>query len=147
MTIGEAVQLVLQAGSLAEGGEVFVLDMGEPVLISDLARRMIRLAGLVPGRDIEIVVTGARPGEKHTEVLSRAPLQASAHPRISMDQPNYPGPATLLDAVTTLAYTAHAGDAAAAGEVLHAIAWHTWDPDEVVNLNDLTTLTASDLTG
>ena len=74
MTIGEAVQLVLQASALAERGEVFVLDMGQPVRIVDLAHRMIRLAGLVPGRDIEVKLVGARPGEKLVEELAHGPL-------------------------------------------------------------------------
>jgi len=69
MTIPEAVQLILQAGVLGEGGEVFVLDMGEPVRVVDLATDLIRLSGLEPGRDIEIVFTGIRPGEKLTESL------------------------------------------------------------------------------
>ncbi|MGQ9600810.1 MAG: polysaccharide biosynthesis protein [Anaerolineae bacterium] len=69
MTIPEAVQLVLQASALGQGGEVFVLDMGEPVRIADLARDMIHLSGLEVGRDIEIVYTGLRPGEKLMEEL------------------------------------------------------------------------------
>ncbi|MGZ8376243.1 MAG: polysaccharide biosynthesis protein [Gemmatirosa sp.] len=69
MTIPEAVQLVLQAGVLSEGHEVFVLDMGEPVLIYDLARDVIRLSGLEEGTDIEIRETGIRPGEKLYEEL------------------------------------------------------------------------------
>lgn len=69
MTIAEAGQLILQAGVLGEGGEVFVLDMGEPVRISYLAEQLIRLAGKEPGRDIEIVYTGLRPGEKLFEEL------------------------------------------------------------------------------
>jgi len=140
MTIGEAVQLVLQASALATGGEVFVLDMGEPVRIGDLARRTIRLAGLVPGRDIDIIVTGVRPGEKHTEVLSRTPLQPSSHPKIHLAHPTFPGPATLLDAVSALSRLSYAGDRIAAGVMLHDIAWQTWDNDEVVNLNELATI-------
>lgn len=69
MSIPEASQLVLQAGSMGEGGEIFVLDMGEPVKIVDLAREMIRLAGLQEGRDINIVFSGLRPGEKLFEEL------------------------------------------------------------------------------
>jgi FlaA1/EpsC-like NDP-sugar epimerase len=70
MTIPEAVQLVIRAGSLTEGsGEVFVLEMGDPIKIIELAETMIRLSGLEPGRDIAIEVVGARPGEKFHEDL------------------------------------------------------------------------------
>ncbi len=69
MTIPEAVQLIIRAGSLGEGGEVFVLEMGEPVEIMDLARDMIRLSGLEPDRDIAIEIVGRRPGEKLHEDL------------------------------------------------------------------------------
>jgi len=69
MTIPEAVELVLQAGALGQGGELFILDMGRPVRIADLARHMIELSGLEVGRDIRMVFTGLRPGEKLTEEL------------------------------------------------------------------------------
>ncbi|MEJ8801537.1 polysaccharide biosynthesis protein [Pontibacter sp. H249] len=69
MTIPEAVQLVLEAGTMGNGGEIFIFDMGEPVKIVDLAKKMIKLAGLTPGVDIDIVFTGLRPGEKLYEEL------------------------------------------------------------------------------
>ena len=89
MSIPEAVQLILQAGAMGEGGEVFVLDMGEPVRISDLARNMVRLAGKTvrdadrPNGDIEIVFTGLRPGEKlFEELVIGEHLRPSAHPSV-----------------------------------------------------------------
>ncbi len=89
MTIPEAAQLVLQAGAMAQSGEVFVLDMGEPVRIVDLARRMVELSGLrvrdgaCPDGDIAITVTGLRPGEKlYEELLIGGSPSATKHPRI-----------------------------------------------------------------
>lgn len=89
MTIPEAVSLVIQAGSIAKGGEVFILDMGEPVKIDDLARDMIKLSGYEPDRDIEIVYTGIRPGEKLYEELLTAEEGASAtcHSKIFVARP------------------------------------------------------------
>ncbi|MHB8353689.1 MAG: polysaccharide biosynthesis protein [Burkholderiales bacterium] len=89
MSIHEAVELVIQAGSLAHGGEIFLLDMGEPVRIADLARNMIRLAGYGQN-DIEIVYTGLRPGEKLFEELLIASSKAmsTAHPKVMQaDEP------------------------------------------------------------
>lgn len=69
MTIPEACQLVLEAGAMGKGGEIFIFDMGEPIRIIDLARKMIRLAGFTPGKEIEIKIIGLRPGEKLYEEL------------------------------------------------------------------------------
>lgn len=92
MSVQEAVQLVLQAGALADGGEVFTLDMGEPVNIYGLAKKLIRLSGHVPDRDIKIVLTGPRPGEKLTEELVALDEESveSVHPSIVVSRPPRP---------------------------------------------------------
>lgn len=89
MTIPEAVALVLQAGAYAKGGEIFVLDMGEPVKIDDLARNMIRLSGYRPDVDIEIEYTGLRPGEKLYEemLMDEEGLQETANKLIHIGKP------------------------------------------------------------
>jgi FlaA1/EpsC-like NDP-sugar epimerase len=69
MTIPEACQLVLEAGAMGKGGEIFIFDMGQPVKIIDLAKKMIRLAGFIPYKDIDIKIIGLRPGEKLYEEL------------------------------------------------------------------------------
>src|SRR5690606_18383458 len=88
MTIPEAVQLVLEAGTMGHGGQILVFDMGTPVRIADLARKMIRLAGLEEGKDIEIVYTGLRPGEKlYEELLNDAErVLPTYNPKISIAQ-------------------------------------------------------------
>lgn len=103
MTIPEAAQLVIQAGAMGQGGDVFVLDMGEPVKIIDLARRMVHLSGLEvrdeqhPHGDIEIRCTGLRPGEKlYEELLIGDGVLATEHPRIMRAQ-EYHLPAAELD--------------------------------------------------
>ena len=89
MTIPEAAQLVMTAASMGEGGEIFVLDMGSPVRMDDLARKMIRLAGLVPDRDIPVVYTGLRPGEKLYEelLMSEEGIRMTPNRKIDIGNP------------------------------------------------------------
>ena len=114
MTIPEAAQLVLQAAAMARSGEVFVLDMGEPVKIVDLARRMVELSGLrvrdtaCPDGDIAIAVTGLRPGEKlYEELLIGGNPVATEHPRIlkaneaALDWPTLQTQLAVLQQATT----------------------------------------------
>lgn len=91
MTIPEAVQLVIQAGAMAQGGEIFVLNMGDPVKIVDLARDLIRLSGYEPDQDIEIAFTGLRPGEKLYEeiLMAEEGLQSTKHEKIFVGQPMF----------------------------------------------------------
>jgi len=88
MTIPEAVQLVLEAGTMGVGGEIFIFDMGEPVRITDLALKMVKLAGLQPDKDIKIVYTGLRPGEKlYEELLNQGEhTMPTHHPKIKIAQ-------------------------------------------------------------
>lgn len=88
MTIPEAVQLVLEAGTMGTGGEIFIFDMGQPVKITDLALKMIKLAGLQPEKDIKIVYTGLRPGEKlYEELLNTGEhTMPTHHPKIKIAQ-------------------------------------------------------------
>ena len=105
MTIPEAAQLVLQAGALGKGGEIFVLDMGEPVRIVDLARDLIRLSGLEAGRDVEIAYTGLRPGEKlFEELYDRNEVRLpTPHPKIFRARHRPCLVAPLCEAFTRLA--------------------------------------------
>jgi FlaA1/EpsC-like NDP-sugar epimerase len=96
MTIPEASQLIMQAAALSRGGETFILDMGQPVRIIDLAHDLIRLSGLEPDKDIEIRFTGVRPGEKLFEELSTMSegIERTTHPKIftgTYDSPHLPG--------------------------------------------------------
>jgi FlaA1/EpsC-like NDP-sugar epimerase len=111
MTAGEAAQLVIQAGAMGQGGEVFVLDMGEPIRILDLAMNLIRLSGLTPGHDIEIVFTGIRPGEKlFEEPLTREDrASASQHERIYIAREAPMEVEGVLEAAQNLITLAEAG--------------------------------------
>jgi FlaA1/EpsC-like NDP-sugar epimerase len=112
MTIPEAAQLVLQAGALGNGGEIFVLDMGEPVKIVDLARDLIELSGLRPDIDIDIEFTGTRPGEKLFEELlhNEETFDTTPHPKIVVGR-FQPTPAEIVNKdLATLRAVAIAGD-------------------------------------
>lgn len=104
MLIPEAAQLVLQAGAFAKGGEIFVLDMGKPVKIYDLACDLIRLSGLEPGKDIKIVFTGLRPGEKLYEelLMSEEGLEDTVHEKIHVGQPTFESMDTLEEKLEQL---------------------------------------------
>jgi FlaA1/EpsC-like NDP-sugar epimerase len=115
MTIPEAVQLVIRSGSLAAGGEVFVLEMGEPVRIMDLAEDMIRFSGLEPGRDIAIEIVGSRPGEKLHEELFNAYERPEATPAQKILRARRPAvdPAWVEDTFDRIGLLVLEGDAAA----------------------------------
>lgn len=117
MTIREAVELILQASAMDGGGsgrdgKIFVLDMGEPVLIMDLAEQMIRLAGLTPGKDIEIQITGLRPGEKLFEEIFHGgePLVETERDGILLAAPRAADAETMARAVEDLAAAARGAD-------------------------------------
>ena len=137
MTIPEAAELVVQAGAMASGGEVFVLDMGESVRIMDLAYRMVELSGMrvrdasCPEGEIEIKITGLRPGEKlYEELLIGNNPQPTTHPRVmkaseaSLPWPALEGELAALDAALA------AGDMATVGSMLHRLAGYTPSGEE-----------------
>ena len=139
MTVAEAVELVLQAASISDGGEVFVLDMGSPVRILDLAHRMIRLAGLVPYVDIDVVITGLRPGERLSEQLADVPLVPSRHPQILIARQGVPSREHLNDTIGVIRALADQSHPKL-GELLVAIANDLWRE------NDLSILESGDVT-
>ena len=116
MTISEAVSLVVRAGAEAEGGELFMLDMGRPIKIADLVKRIIRLRGLRVGKDIEIVYTGLRPGEKLTEdlVFSAERMTPTSNASIfRVDDSGVPNLFELEQSVSVLAEAANVEEAGA----------------------------------
>ncbi len=132
MSIREAAQLVLQAAALSVGGEVLTLDMGEPVSILDLARKLIHLSGRVPDRDIRIEFTGVRPGEKLMEDLGdvdETPLP-TAHPGIVMSRPPVPDRPGLRRAIRELESMAGEEDPSALGIRLTQLAAAKLAPEQ-----------------
>lgn len=134
MTIPEAAQLVLQAGAMAHGGEVFVLDMGQSVRIIDLARRIVQLSGLSvrdernPGGDVEIRVTGLRPGEKlYEELLIGDNPEGTAHERIMKAREDFVDWPTLVPKLIRLRTAASVNDVAEIKEVLGTLV-HGYQP-------------------
>jgi FlaA1/EpsC-like NDP-sugar epimerase len=136
MSVHEAVQLVLQAAALSRGGEVFTLDMGEPVNILDLAKEIIRLSGLVPGKDIEIVVVGSRPGEKLVEDIFNATeeLEPSSHPSIFVSRPRSPDYAALRRALRGMEALALGGRSEELAISFKAVVGGAFEPAEEVVL-------------
>jgi FlaA1/EpsC-like NDP-sugar epimerase len=139
MTIPEAANLVLQAGALAEGGEVFLLDMGEPVRIHDLARRLIHLSGFTvrdtnnPDGDIPIVITGLRPGEKlFEELFIGADVQPTPHKRILKAHEDFLSWPELTDVLDQMRAAAARGDSAVAVDLLRETIRRTSRPEPQV---------------
>ena len=124
MTIPEAVQLVIQAGAMGKGGEVFVLDMGEPIKITRLAEEIIRLSGMEPGKDMEIVYTGVRPGEKlFEEILTTEEVAtATKHKKVFMAKDAEPDVEILRATMREMAAAVDGGAGAGRGrEFLEAL--------------------------
>ncbi len=123
MTIPEASQLILQAAAIGKGGEIFVLDMGEPVRIGYLAEQLIRLSGRMPGDDINIVYTGLRQGEKlHEELFhERERLADTSHPKILLAASRSVDGETLEGALSALERACDDGDESGVVELLNAL--------------------------
>ena len=138
MTIPEASQLVLQAGAMGSGGEIFILDMGEPVKIVDLARDLITLSGFRPDEDIEIKFNGVRPGEKLFEQLSTDAEHAdkTKHPKIFIGRVASPAWAEVLHGIDALIALVDSGDPARIRRELHGMVpeYSGADDDELPEL-------------
>lgn len=133
MLIPEAAQLVLQAGAYARGGEIFVLDMGKPVKIYNLAEDLIRLSGLEPGNDITIKITGLRPGEKLYEelLMSEEGLKDTGHKKIFVGKPTFKDMEGLIEDLDSLKFVIDKGDKKLISDKLKEIVPTFKDPEEV----------------
>lgn len=123
MSVSEAAQLILQAGAMAEGGEIFILDMGQPIRIADMARDLIRLHGLEPEEDVPIVFTGLRPGEKlYEELISEGEgIVETRHKRIRVIRGGHCDPEDLREKVRDLEVAARGHDARGIRDCLQKI--------------------------
>jgi FlaA1/EpsC-like NDP-sugar epimerase len=142
MTIPEAAQLVIQAGAMAKAGDVYVLDMGEPVKIFDLAQRMIELSGLTvkdnshPTGDIEVSITGLRPGEKlYEELLIGENPQTTSHPRIMRASEEFLSWPVLQGKLEVLREQLEAGESDSVKQLLRELV-AGYSPSDVGNLTD-----------
>ena len=140
MTIPEASRLVIQAGGMADGGEIFILDMGDPVKIVDLAKSMITLSGLRVDQDIKIVYTGLRPGEKlYEELLVKTEqLGKTDNDMIFVEKDTPISPEQLAEKLYMLKEAAESGNDDLAKETLHKVV-PTYVAPEIINAEAIRT--------
>ncbi|MBQ5884536.1 MAG: polysaccharide biosynthesis protein, partial [Clostridia bacterium] len=132
MTIPEASQLVLKSGAMAKNGELFVLDMGKPIKILELAENMIRLSGMEPYNDIEIIETGLRPGEKlYEETLVNSELEKTASSSIFIEREEPISIVEINAKLSVLKTAVETGDDNAVKEALKAVVPTFKSPEEV----------------
>jgi FlaA1/EpsC-like NDP-sugar epimerase len=143
MTIPEAAQLIIQAGALGQRGEIFLLDMGEPVKVVELAKDMIRLSGLTVGEDVDIEFTGLRPGEKMKEelLIAEEGAEMTLYEKIFVAPPLQYDFARLDEWVARLTAAAEAGDEeaiygtfSAMGIGFHPTQWKPKEPMEIAEM-------------
>ena len=141
MSIPEAAELVIQAGAMGEGGDVFVLDMGEPVKIYELARRLINLSGMEvkdennPEGDIEIVFTGLRPGEKlYEELLIGDEVQSTMHKQIFRAEEEYLSEEELEVYIDAIKEAEKGGNLIALRDILKKVVTGFIPDDEIVDV-------------
>jgi len=140
MTIPEASQLVMRAASMGDGGEVFVLDMGEPVRIVDLARDLIRLSGYTDD-DIDIIFSGIRPGEKLVEELAfdRELMEKTRHPKIFIGKVDWLPHSVVMRRIENLRGVVDTNSREVAVQALSMLVPEVHEPDEE-SLDAMTTL-------